>query len=391
MSVQDTNVEKWVTIKDYPKYKISNLGRIWSEHTNKYIKPHLRSKDINAYMKVELFNEEGSKSMALHRLLAEAFIPNPDNKCCVNHKDGNKTNNHLANLEWVTYSENSQHATDTGLSPIGIERTSAKLSEQDVSEIASLLQSSDLSFNAIGNKYNIDSGVIRDIHRRRSWSHLTKDFIFADRSGHIKLSDDDVKKIAKLFLETTKNNKEIAEEFGVSDTVIGRIRRRQLHTDVTKDIEGDFFGKIDYAERPKPSNTLLTKDQVIEICERMSKEKPNFSAIARDYGLKHDDAIRMIYHRQTWNDVSKDYTFKETARMKVTEELVHKIVWYFINTTLENQEIADKVGVHKDVVRYLRNRKSWTKVTNRDYPDIDFKKNAGFHKANKGSFKKKDA
>ena len=55
------------------------------------------------------------KYCLVHRLVANAFIPNPENKRCINHKDGNKKNNNINNLEWVSYSENMKHAYRTGL------------------------------------------------------------------------------------------------------------------------------------------------------------------------------------------------------------------------------------------------------------------------------------
>jgi hypothetical protein len=62
-----------------------------------------------------------TKKVYLHRILAELFIPNPENKPCVNHKDGVKYNNSLSNLEWCTYQENNNHAFDTGLQKKGSE------------------------------------------------------------------------------------------------------------------------------------------------------------------------------------------------------------------------------------------------------------------------------
>lgn len=95
-------------INGYPKYSISINGDVWSELKKRFLKPHICH---HGYKSVFL----GKKLLKVHRLIAINFIPNPDNKPCVNHKDGNKLNNSLENLEWCTYQENTKHAWETGL------------------------------------------------------------------------------------------------------------------------------------------------------------------------------------------------------------------------------------------------------------------------------------
>lgn len=94
-------------------YEINKQGvirsRYYKNKTLKYIV------STPGYYFVNLWKDKQHKGYFIHRLLAEAFIPNPENKAYVNHKDGNKMNNDLSNLEWSTPSENMQHAYDTGL------------------------------------------------------------------------------------------------------------------------------------------------------------------------------------------------------------------------------------------------------------------------------------
>ena len=100
-------------IQGFPNYYITDQGEVWSEHSHKFLLP---SEDANHYLKVSLKNEEGKfKWRTLHILVAQAFIPNPNNLPLVNHLDGNKHRCTVDNLEWDTYSGNTQHAYDTGL------------------------------------------------------------------------------------------------------------------------------------------------------------------------------------------------------------------------------------------------------------------------------------
>jgi hypothetical protein len=109
-------------------YQISNLGRVkslekeipyrtygvWKLRTipERILKPH---KNEYGYLYVPLAKDTVKKKHKLHRLVAKAFVDNPEGKRCVNHKDGNKENNNADNLEWVTHSENMKHAADNRL------------------------------------------------------------------------------------------------------------------------------------------------------------------------------------------------------------------------------------------------------------------------------------
>ena len=106
-------LEIWRNIKDYEGiYEVSNLGRIKSISRNGTIKENriLKPNKVMGYSQVGLQKYGTRKYKKIHRLVAEAFIPNPENKKEVNHKDGNKTNNCVDNLEWVTTSENQLHS-----------------------------------------------------------------------------------------------------------------------------------------------------------------------------------------------------------------------------------------------------------------------------------------
>jgi len=93
-------------VLNYPDYFVHEDGRIWSGKTNKFLKPAYTKA---GYASVELFNQEGNKRLLIHRLVASAFIPNPDNLPQINHKDENPKNNHVDNLEWCSAKYNMNY------------------------------------------------------------------------------------------------------------------------------------------------------------------------------------------------------------------------------------------------------------------------------------------
>lgn len=97
--------EIWKPITEFPTYEVSNYSRV----RNKYGKIFRQFEGKKGYLRVTLKSEGKQIWRTSHRLAAIEFIPNPDNKEQINHKDGNKLNNHIDNLEWATQSENQLH------------------------------------------------------------------------------------------------------------------------------------------------------------------------------------------------------------------------------------------------------------------------------------------
>lgn len=94
-------------IEGFPDYRIYKDGRVYSEKTNRFLKQHI----IRSYYYVSLTKNHVTKTCRVHRLVAKAFIPNPENLPEVNHKDENKLNNHVDNLEWCTNYYNQNYGT----------------------------------------------------------------------------------------------------------------------------------------------------------------------------------------------------------------------------------------------------------------------------------------
>lgn len=100
--------EVWKQIENFENYEISSYGRVRKHYKNKKVK-YLKPMKTNGYLCVELWKNRKRKRIKIHRLVAIAFIPNTDNLPQVNHKDLNKENNNVENLEWISNRDNCLH------------------------------------------------------------------------------------------------------------------------------------------------------------------------------------------------------------------------------------------------------------------------------------------
>lgn len=166
--------EKWVDIKGFEgKYMISDHGNIMSMKYGMTDEPSTLAKKSHTggYEMVHLSLEGSIAAKYVHRLVAEAFIPNPGKKPCVNHKDGRKKNNRVSNLEWVTESENMLHAYETGLMGVGARHPMAKLNEMNVRDIREMHEEG-YTTSELADLFDITYGQVVNIVKRKHWTHI---------------------------------------------------------------------------------------------------------------------------------------------------------------------------------------------------------------------------
>lgn len=143
--------------KDIGNYIVHSDGKVWSKSWNRFMNPQIH---IKGYHRLGI----NKKKILLHRLIAQSFIPNPDNLLQINHKNGNKLDNRVENLEWCDQSHNMRHAFLTGLNK------SQKLTECEVKKIK--YQSKDLTHKEIAKIYNVSRSHISSIKQNKSRQHI---------------------------------------------------------------------------------------------------------------------------------------------------------------------------------------------------------------------------
>ena len=147
---------RMLTLDDY---EITKDGQIINKNTHHILKPQPNAK---GYLRVSI----SKKLVFVHRLVAEKYVPNPNNLPQVNHKDGNKLNNNADNLEWVSNLGNRQHAVKTGLHLSGEKATNHKLTWDSVEFIR---DHPEIPSSKLAEKFGVSRSTINDVKSYRTW------------------------------------------------------------------------------------------------------------------------------------------------------------------------------------------------------------------------------
>lgn len=202
-------------------YSVSDLGNVRNNTTGYTLNPYMTDR---GYLQVSInFTSLPNRiSVNVHKLVARAFVENHSNLPVVNHIDGIKTNNISANLEWVTYARNNEHAVEMGLIKSGEDSYLSVLKENQVREIIIELEAGARNID-LAKKYNVAHNTIDDIRCNRTWRFIERQPILGQ--GPVKkLCGENIATIREMFTAGL-SNRQISLQFGVAPATIDQIRK----------------------------------------------------------------------------------------------------------------------------------------------------------------------
>ena len=275
-----TEKEQWkkIYIKNkITKYSISSYGNIKNEETNYILHP---AKDSDGYLIVSLYLNSKRYIRKMHRLVGIAFIPNPENKPTVNHKDGVKSNNYVYNLEWATYSEQMVHAFELGLveGGKGEKNSMCKYSEKIIHNICELLENG-YNRSKISKQLEIPKSLIQRIVLERSWTHISSLYNIDPKKSktpyskgqehyHASCNEEMIHSVCKLLEEGKLSIKEISKKLNISKYIIKHILYNNTWKQISSQYNVDNFKKYRHnttTNKEKSSTTIENNMFIINI------------------------------------------------------------------------------------------------------------------------------
>lgn len=221
-------------VEQYPPFAVNENGIVMNTLSGKIAPQNINSR--NKYVYTSAWVDGKTVAARVHRLIAIAFIPNPEKKPCVNHKNSIRHDNRIKNLEWVTHSENMKHALEFGFAETrkGEKSNLCIYSEDDIRE-ACVLLADGYRIVDIEKITGLTRSVINHVKAGNSWVHVSSDYFNLKHlpSKSKILSVEKVKYICELFT-SGKTTKQVSDFLNINYNTIKNIRDRKTYRTISK-------------------------------------------------------------------------------------------------------------------------------------------------------------
>lgn len=286
---------------DTTQYSISNSGVVRNDNSGKILKTNFSK----GYERLNLTHNGKQNQYFVHRLVAIAFIPNPENKPEVNHINGVKSCNYVFNLEWVDRCENQHHSIQYGL-------------------------------------------------------RNTKP------TNRKKLTEDQIIQVCKLLEENVCNQVEIARIIGCSRQVVGRILKHKAYVDISKSYNIDKYTVKTYFGRWREStaSTKYSKDKINEVCQYIDDGKISLREISFKTKIPYQ-TVRNIYYGTCHKNISSKYNFMKTKKRPLYDKKKSQIISIceLIDKGYKIKDISNELGLPKQYIRDVKQGSIWKSIS----------------------------
>ena len=333
-------------------YQVSNVREVKDKSGN-ILNPFISNSGY--YMMTIKVDETIRKLCTAHRLVAIAFIPNPENKEQVNHKNGKKTINWVGNLEWNTPVENMQHAVTIGLLDIkGDKHPESVYSEQQIRKVCEMLEDINNTPAMISKATGVSDDMIFRIREKTTWTHISCEYNIPKINFNTEYNSqrniytvDQIKEVCNM-LENIKNSMSyISSVTGVNTSTISDIASGRRHQEISNkyNIPSSRFKSGEDA-----SSSKCTTDQIHKVCKLLEDATLSLSSISNSADVPLN-VVQDISNGRTWKDIRSRYNIPDKRKPKRNKPLSPKIlaVISYIKSGLTNDDIIEKLKAEFDM------------------------------------------
>ena len=409
-----------------PKYVVSPYGLVAYKRGDVISNIVPLNKSADGYYKINIVMPNGATlKTTISRIVAQTFIPNPENKAQVNHKDGNKLHEWVDNLNWMTPSENCSHRDATGLSsPMRGSANGRSIYTEDQIRKACQMMSvpyQPSEIEKITGVKNIDQYKIK---KGDNWTHISKDYVFPegrfttngvwigddgktlyydkdhrDRTNQLKSKypDEALHKACKLMQDPNLTIGQVAEMTGIDYNALHGMYYHQRYLHVANQYEFDT-SKRKSPKGEKANNAVHTKANIRRACEMLMEYYPP-KMIYDETGVDKT-TLSDLRNDKTWVSVTKDFTFpkgrytnhgkwigedgtvvqkKNTMEdtqfnvSKHTDDTIRRVCELLASGDYQIDEIMEMTGTSRSTVEGIKSRKLLTRIGDQyDFPRVIF-------------------